>query len=500
MRLANPVLPGFHPDPSVCRVGGDFYLATSSFEYFPGVPIFHSRDLAHWRPLGHVLDRPGQLDLRGVAPSDGVYAPTLRHHAGRFYLATTVKPADGRFRNFFVTATDPAGPWSDPVWVRQGGIDPSLFFDEDGRVYWTGNGTGWAPVRGIYQSRIDPASGEIEGEPRLVWTGTGGAYPEAPHLFRRGAWYYLVVAEGGTAEGHMVTVARAREPFGPFESCPRNPVLSHRSLMTTLTSTGHADFFTDANGDWWVAFLAIRPATHGFHPLGRETCVAPVEWSEDGWPVVNGGRPVGDVVEVDRDLPSFAGEPAAPRDAFTGPGLGPAWVHLRHPEAGAVSVGGGLRLACGAPTLDDRGGPAAVFRRQQHFVFTATAELDFAPRAENEEAGLVLRLDEAHHAELVVTKRAGRRVGFLRRRIGSVVATGDPQPLGDGPVTLRVTGDRETYRFAIGDQPLGAHEVRYLCTEVAGGYTGVMVGLHATGRGVATGLVARFPWFEYRAG
>jgi alpha-N-arabinofuranosidase len=353
-------------------------------------------------------------------------------------------------------------------------------------------------VRGIYQSRIDPASGEIEGEPRLVWTGTGGAYPEAPHLFRRGPWYYLVITEGGTAEGHMVTVARARAPFGPFESCPRNPVLSHRSLMTTLTSTGHADFFTDARGDWWVAFLAIRYATHGFHPLGRETCLAPVEWSEDGWPVVNGGRPVGETLDLDREFPSSSGSDRAPRDTFTGPGLHPTWVHLRQPEPDSVALASGLRLVCRAPSLDDRAGPAAVFRRQQHFSFEASTELEFTPQAESEEAGLVLRMDEAHHAEIVVTSRGGRRVAFLRRRIGSMVATGDPFPLAAGPLVLRVTGDREAYRFAVADRALGAHEVRYLCTEVAGGYTGVMIGLYATGRGVASGLAARFAWFEYR--
>ncbi len=505
MRLRNPILPGFYPDPSICRVDEDYYLVNSSFEYFPGVPIFHSRDLVHWRQLGHVLTRPSQLPLLNAAPSDGIYAPTLRYHAGKFYLATTNNFTGSGFRNFFVTADDPAGPWSEPIWVKQGGIDPSLFFDTDGKVYWTGNGTGWAPVRGLYQSEIDPATGHLLSEPRLIWTGSGGSYPEGPHLFKRDGFYYLLAAEGGTAECHMTTIARARTPYGPFESCPHNPLLTHRSLMAPITSTGHADFVEDHLGHWWAVFLGIRYAQHGFHPLGRETFLAPVDWTDDGWPIVNAGRIVAEELTDPRLLPPHPWPVAPIRDDFDGPALAPTWVQLRNPSPGETTLGdpaGSLSLRCASASLDERESPAAIFRRQQHFEFTARTRVEFDPQNENEEAGLTVLLDHAHHAEVVVTRRAGHRVAFLRRRIGTLVGEGRLFVLPPGATELAIHGDRHHYRFAL-TRPdgsvaeLGRHELRYVCTEVAGGYTGVMLGLFATGHGVTTSNAARFAWFDY---
>ena len=216
MKIGNPIIPGFYPDPSICRVGRDYYLVTSSFEYFPGVPIFHSRDLVHWRQIGHCLTRPSQLPLHEAKASKGIYAPTLRHHAGRFYMVTTNTSHGG---NFWVTAEDPAGEWSEPVWLDQPGIDPSLLFD-DGKVYLTSSGNA--------QCQIDPATGKRLGDLRRTWAGTGGGFLEAPHLYKIRGRYYLVTAEGGTGRGHMVTIARADNPWGPFENCPHNPILSNR--------------------------------------------------------------------------------------------------------------------------------------------------------------------------------------------------------------------------------------------------------------------------------
>jgi xylan 1,4-beta-xylosidase len=290
MASANPILPGFYPDPSICRVGEDFYLVNSSFEYFPGVPLWHSRDLLNWRQLGHVLTRPSQLPLpAGVAASDGIYAPTIRHHAGRFYLVTTHMPTLG---NFLVHTTDIHGEWSEPVKIAQGGIDPSLHFEADGRCFFTSNGTFWAPVRGAYQCEINPLTGEQLTPSRFIWPGFGGSYPEASHLFKRGEYYYVTMAEGGTSECHMVTIARSREPYGPFENCPHNPLLTHRSLMSEVQATGHADFVEDQNGRWWAVFLGYRYSEYAFHPLGRETYIAPIAWTDDGWPVINGGQPL----------------------------------------------------------------------------------------------------------------------------------------------------------------------------------------------------------------
>lgn len=269
MTYRNPVIPGFHPDPSVCRVGDDYYLVTSSFEYFPGVPLFHSKDLVHWRQIGHCLTRVSQLDLSEARSSAGIYAPTIRFRDGTFYMTTTNVSGRG---NFIVTTDDPHGEWSDGVAVDHPGIDPDLFFDEDGIVYYTTSYN-----QGIYQSRIDAKTGQRFSDPRLIWSGTGGQYPESPHIYRIGDWYYLFIAEGGTEYGHMETVARSKRPEGPYESCPDNPILSHRSIQSPIQATGHADLVQTPDGDWWAVFLGIRPVGYPFrHHLGRETFLAPV--------------------------------------------------------------------------------------------------------------------------------------------------------------------------------------------------------------------------------
>ncbi len=219
----NPILSGFHPDPSLCRVGNDFYLVNSSFEYFPGVPIFHSRDLIHWQQIGHVLTRSSQLPLEKMRASGGVFAPTLRYHDGTFYLVTTNVWGTS---NFYVTATDPAGPWSEPHPLDRQGIDPSLFFNDDGQVYYTrhvGGGDGY-----IGQRLLDPKTGKLAGEMKEIWRGTGGIWPEGPHLYKKDGRYYLVIAEGGTSFDHRVTIARSDSPWGPFLADPTNPILTHR--------------------------------------------------------------------------------------------------------------------------------------------------------------------------------------------------------------------------------------------------------------------------------
>jgi alpha-N-arabinofuranosidase len=509
MAYANPILPGFYPDPSICRVGEDFYLVNSSFEYFPGVPLWHSRDLRQWRQIGHVLTRPSQLPLpAGLKPSDGIYAPTIRYHEGRYYMVTTLMPGMG---NFLVHTTDIHGEWSEPVKIAQGGIDPSLFFDDDGRCYFTSNGTGWAPVRGAYQCEIDPLTGVMLTPTRFIWPGTGGSYPEAPHLFRRGGFYYLMLAEGGTAEGHMVTIARSRTPYGPFEGCPHNPILSHRSLMSPVQATGHADFVEDQNGRWWAVFLGYRYSEHGFHPLGRETYLAPVEWTEDGWPKVNAGLPLpADLALPETGLtPQVWPEPNE-RDDFDGPSLAPDWVFARTPAPDSWSLrekAGALTLLCGAASPDDAANFSGILRRQRHFGFTCATKVDFEPAAENEEAGIVVMMDHRHHYEIAITSRGGARTVIVRRRIGTLAAEVASAGAPAGAMRLVLEGDRQRYRFGYAPDAAGSEtlrwlaegEVRYLCTEVAAGYNGVVLGPYATARGsVASRTSAHFDWFDYK--
>lgn len=484
------MLPGFHPDPSVCRVGPDYYLACSSFEYFPGVPIFHSRDLVNWRQIGNVLDRPSQLRLPpDTLSSGGIYAPTLRYHDGRFHLIVTNVSGGG---NLLVTAADPAGPWSEPTLLPGvPGIDPDLAWDEDG--------TCWCTVAGVSQVRLDVDSGAVIGEPRRIWSGSPGAMaPEAPHLYRIGDYWYLLIAEGGTERSHSVSVARSHTPNGPFEPCPGNPILTHRGIEHPIQNTGHADLVQGPDGSWWMLLLGARPrgGTPGWHVLGRETFLVPVSWA-DGWPVVG-------EVPVRLATPPWPLDPAAAepvREDFDAADLHPRWLSLRQRPAERYATRqrpGWLTLRAGEGSLD---GLEATFlgRRQQHFSCRVRALIDPA----DGRGGLAVRLDEAHHYEV----EAGAGEVRVIARIGPLRSVAAARPVPAGPVVLGVrvqaTGTMRDSRTGPDTVSLGVEEAdgsftalaeldgKYLSTEVAGGFTGRVVGMYA-----AEGTV-HFDWFDY---
>jgi xylan 1,4-beta-xylosidase len=507
----NPVVPGFHPDPSVVRVGSWFYLVNSSFEMFPGVPVRRSGDLVHWELIGHALTRDSQLPLAGAGPSRGIFAPTIRYHDGTFYVITTNLTAGG---NFLVTAEDPSGPWSEPIWIPgQGGIDPSLFFDDDGTVYLqtTGGPSGLASARGIWQSTLDVNTGELIEGPRLLWPGTGGRYPEGPHLYRVGDHYFLMISEGGTEYGHMVTIARADSPWGPFESCPRNPILTHRDteLDQPIQGTGHADLVQAADGSWWMVFLAFRPVGGSyFHHLGRETFLAPLTWDDAGWPLVNGGKPISLAMEVD-GLPSHPLPEPPVRDPFDGP-LGFEWNHLRNPYRASYSTTerpGWLALHGTALTLAEAASPTFVGRRQEHLRVRMATRLDFVPQRAADEAGLALYRDPSHRYELGVRRGAGGREVFVRQTVGPYLSavTASAAAPGEAPLILEVRAEPLEYTFWWGSSAgeltrLGAAATRYLATEVAGGFIGTYVGLYATGNGSPAAAPAAADWFDYAPG
>ncbi|MFJ1730412.1 glycoside hydrolase family 43 protein [Streptomyces sp. NPDC088254] len=488
--VANPVIPGFHPDPSVCRVGADYYVVCSSFEYFPGVPVFHSRDLVHWTQIGNALDRPGQLRLTAGTPSSGgVYAPTLRHHDGRFWLIVTNVAEGGG--NMLFTATDPAGPWSDPVRLPGvPGIDPDLAWDEDG--------TCWCTVAGVSQVRIDPYTGETFGPPRALWSANPGAKaPEAPHLYRIGDYWYLLIAEGGTERCHGVSVARGRTPNGPFEPCPDNPVLTHRGTDHPVQNTGHADLVQGPDGSWWMLLLGVRAGggTPGWHVLGRETFLAPVRWVDD-WPVVD---------EVPLGLPAPAwplvpGPVEAVRDDFDLGELRPQWISVRDRPPAHCTLkerSGWLTLSARGDGLDE---PDVVFagRRQQHPACAARTLIDPAEGR----GGLAVRLDEEHHYEIEAGEgevRVLSRIGPLRVVVASRSVPAGPVVLGVRVEESAPRGPRtgpDTVTFGV-EEPDGSFTAlasldgRYLSTEVAGGFTGRVIGLYA-----AAGTV-HFDWFDY---
>jgi alpha-N-arabinofuranosidase len=499
MPYTNPVIPGFYPDPSICRVGQDYYLVTSTFEYFPGIPIFHSRDLVHWRQIGHVLTRPSQLPLDHAGSSGGIYAPTIRHHAGQFYVVGTNISVG---KQFYVSTSDPAGEWSEPTWLAHTGIDPSLFFDDDGKVYFT-----WTVDNGIYQYELDIERGERIGEPRLIWRGTGGRYPEAPHLYKIAALYYLMIAEGGTEYGHMETIARSNSAWGPFSPCPRNPILTHRNRGGySIQGTGHADLIETPEQDWWMVFLGFRQSDQWatFHHLGRETYLAPVTWDADHWPVVNQHGSV--EIHMDTEpLPAHPWEPLPEMDSFDEPTLQLCWNFLRNPYPQTWSLTerpGWLRLQGSAVTLNDLDSPAFVGRRQTQFNCRAAAALDFAASRDGDEAGLVVLMNDSHHYEIGVTLHNGTRGVFVRRRIGDLTAIVAQESIPAGLITLHLEADANQYTFSYECEDgithvLATGATRYLSSEVAGGFTGVYLGLYATGNGSQSTVPADFDWFLY---
>ena len=503
MAFKNPIIPGFYPDPSVCRVGADFYLVNSSFEYFPGVPIWHSRDLVNWRQIGHVLTRRPQLELAGAKCSDGIYAPTIRFHNGVFYMITTLV-STGAYKNFYVTATNPAGPWSDPIWYDQSGIDPSLFFDDDGKVYFQSNrGMTFKMERAIYQSEIDIKSGQRLTVPKMLWRGSGGCYVEGPHIYKRDGWYYLLTAEGGTSYGHMVAIARSRNIWGEYESCPHNPILSNRHAYEQIHGTGHADLMQAADGSWWMVHLAFRKTVGDIHTLGRETCLEPVEW-RDGWPVVNQTGTSGELMDVPT-LPLQPWPQTSSRDDFDKTELGLEWIYLRNPHPENYSLTerkSFLRLRGSEKNLSDVASPTFVARRQQHFDFTATASLEFAPQNKNEEAGLTLLMTNEHHYDFFVANRGGQRVLVLKYNLELIQQKAAEIPLAPDAVQLRITGTKELYHFSFSQNGEEFREVakvntRYLGTEVTSGYNGVVIGVYATGNGKPCDVPADFDWFDY---
>ncbi|MCU1518705.1 MAG: glycoside hydrolase family 43 [Pseudarthrobacter sp.] len=496
-----PVIPGFFPDPTICRVGEDYYLAASSFEYFPGAPVFHSRDLVSWEQVGNILTRRSQFAPGDRRPSGGIFGSTLRHHNGTFWFVTT-NMSDFGGGHLLLTADNPSGPWSDPVLIPGTlGIDPDIAWDADGTCYLTWVGFGPADNQsGIVQARLDPATGRLLEEPRKVWQGTGLAFPEAPHLYRVGDWWYLLLAEGGTERGHAVSVSRSRAPEGPFEPHPQNPIFSHRSTAAVVQNTGHADLVQTATGAWAAVYLGVRPrgSVPGFHVLGRETFLAGIGWDE-GWP------------QFLEDGYSVPATDTAFTDDFRSAGLHPRWVapgedpaSFTGPHANGLLISGnGAGTADGAPLLATRA-------RDEAWTARATMQT-----LDGGSARLELRIDPTHWYAVEtdgVAVRAVARIGPLKQELASamlergdggtarggqaqlVIASGESPAAGQpgknyGPDEVSL-GFVQDGRLAI----LATLDGRYLSSEVAGGFTGRVIGMSVTG---GSAVVERF---DYAAG
>ena len=508
----NPILTGFYPDPSVTRVRDDFYLVTSTFSYFPGIPVFHSKDLVNWTQIGNAIDRPGQLDFARLGLSRGVFAPTIEHHAGLFYILNTCVDCGG---NFLITATDPAGPWSDPVWLPdlEGAIDPSLFVDAEGQAWILNNGPPqgtpeYEGHRAIWIQKFDIARQATYG-PRTVLVNGGVDFStrpiwiEGPHLTYRNGWYYLTCAEGGTAEGHSQVALRSRSPDGPFEAFAGNPILTQRGLDPTrpnpITSAGHADLVQLPDGQWWATFLAVRPYGPDQYNTGRETFLLPVDWSGE-WPIIT---TPGQVIPYQAERPALPRQPvpAVPTtgpfrviDTFDGPALPPYWMMMRNPREDwydLTSQPGSLSLTPRPVDLGDNANPSFLGRRQQHQFATAESVMRWTPTRDGDRAGLATLQNDDWFYFLAVGQEAGKPVIELRRRAGptepaeGVVIASKALSDTSQASRLRVTARADRYHFAYAaeDGPwttLAADvDGTILSTRTAGGFVGVTFGPHA---------------------
>ncbi len=447
MLLRNPIIPGYHPDPSVCRVGEDYYLVNSTFEFFPGVPIFHSRNLANWEQIGYVLTRRSQLELEGCRNSGGIYAPSIRYHDGMFYMITTNVTWKG---NFVVHAERPEGPWSDPCWIDQNGIDPSLFWDDDGKCYYCSNGRNDG-VRGIWAFEIDPMTGAILSDKKMVSAGCGGPATEGPHFYKRNGWYYLMVAEGGTEYQHSEVILRSRSIWGPYEECPYNPILTHRSRKNhEIQGTGHADLFEDQNGNWWAVFLAYRNFSHALlHNLGRETFLAPVTWTDDGWPIIGEGGHA----ELLMDVPLPA-EPAPVCHDLVydfAAGIPLRFEYTRNPDLRHFTTDpekGTLTLHGTNVTLSEPGTSPTVISVQQTAFCTCTETVLDASSCTAARAGLSAYYNNDYHYDIYLSRQNGDLyVGFTKAVHDMTVELARVKVPDSGSITLRIVSDREKYSF-----------------------------------------------------
>jgi xylan 1,4-beta-xylosidase len=456
--FTNPILAGFYPDPSICRAGDDYYIVNSSFSYYPGLPIFHSKDLLNWQQVGYAMNRPEQLNLDGAGVSRGLFAPAISYHNGVFYIVCTLIDKLG---NFVITAKDPKGPWSNPVSLSQvNGIDPSLFFDDNGKSYIVFNSIPPNNVsmhnghRTIRIFEFDAQNLKVTGEEKiLINGGTDMAkkpvWIEGPHLIKKDDWYYLICAEGGTGYNHSEVVFRSKSMEEPFISYEKNPILTQRELdpkrKNPITTTGHADFVEGKDGKWWAVFLGCRPYEGDYYNTGRETFMAPVEWKE-GWPTVSLGS---DEVKYSYPINAVRDDKAEKfsgnyyfRDDFNDAILNTRYSFLRTRRDDWYNLAnkqGTLSVKLRPQTCSGGENPSFVGFRQPHLKGYAATALNFNTTAENEKAGLLIFQNEFHYYYLCKSVKEGKPVVELYKGPGNVNKTAAPELLASEFIQLKKT-------------------------------------------------------------
>lgn len=528
LTYTNPILSGFYPDPSICRVGDDYYIVNSSFAYFPGLPLFHSKDLVSWKQIGHAMDRPEQLDHTGAGVSRGLFAPAISYHNGTFYIVCTLIDKLG---NFVITAKDPKGPWSNPVALPQvNGIDPSLFFDENGKAYILFNSIppDNKPLhnghRTIRMFEFDALNLKIIGPEKLLVNGGTDmskkpVWIEGPHIYKKDGWYYLLCAEGGTGYNHSEVIFRSKNVDGPYVSYEKNPILTQRHLDPSrkdpITTTGHADLVETKEGKWYAAFLGCRPYEGDHYNTGRETFMLPVTW-KDGWPVILEGDATVKYLDT-VPMPSitravtnaFSGN-VHYNDNFKAVKLNPRWIFLRTPHTKWYDLSKkGLTVQLRPETIAGKANPSFIGHRQQNIICKATTMIGFSPATENEKAGLTIFYNENRFYYVCVSRcedAADNCVQLFRSTGDSTkmeLLASSPLPPGvKNNIMLRITATNEAYTFYYGYKKIyrqiGApQDVKYLSTKEAGGFVGCIFGLYATSMGKQSSNTVRVNWFAY---
>jgi len=522
--LVNPILSGFYPDPSIVKTGDDYYLVNSTFSYFPGLPVWHSKDLKNWKQIGNVISRTSQMDFLGERMTRGLFAPGISYYKGTYYLTCTDIDHEG---NFVVTAKDPAGPWSNPIKIPQvKGIDPSIFFDENGKAYvvYNSDAPDYKPLysghRTIKIYEIDPLTLKVVGEEKILVNGgvditKKPVWIEGPHILKRNDWYYLYAAEGGTSVNHSQVVFRSKTVTGPYAPYENNPILTQRDLpedrKDPVTSTGHAQFVEGPDGKTYAVFLGCRPYSGDYYNTGRETFIAPVEWIND-WPVINpNNKEVKYTYTANfKEIKQRKTLPQAGNFSYTitfEKQLDPAFVFLRSCDSSsfALSKSNGLTLKLKPETINELGLPSFIGKRQQHLFCSTETELDFAPTSQNEKAGLAIFQNETHFYFLSKSIKDGQQVLELLKsnpdgKTNEVIAT---VPLSDKKVQLKIVAEGQYYHFYYAAQPNKWQslkenvDAKFLSTKVAGGFIGCFFGMYATSSGQTSTNTASFKYLRY---
>lgn len=499
----NPIITGMNSDPSVCRVGNDFYLTTSSCGYFPGIPIYKSSDLINWQLIGHCITRPEQMDFLDMTINAGLWATTIRYNKGVFYVICTHMKEN---RNFFVTATNPAGEWSDPVYIDTKGYtyDPSLFFDDDGKVYFNytlGHGKNVSQL-----SEIDIKTGKVLTQPKDIWFGGGGFGAEGAHIYKINNYYYIINAEGGNIN-QAVVLGRSKNIYGPYELCPTNPIVSNKENRQYLfQGTGHGELIQYTDNSWWLIVHGIRnygsfDALHSV--LGRETILLPVTW-KDNWPVVNDNKPVTRKINYKGIAAKKA--PISFEDDFTSSVLKLGWYFQRHPAYelwNIDTVKNQLVLQGNENDIDDTKSKKAFIGKKQDLEWgKLQVKWTFDAQLTNEEAGITFFMNEDHHYDCFLTKGMNNYNLVLRRKFEDLTYIQTVLPLNKPTATIEVQTNPWAYEWFLvtenGERVyIGKMANNAVTLHVAGGFIGVTIGLYSTGNGYKCKNPAYFDYFKY---